>query len=215
MAVYDLEEQEQISELKTWWIQYGKFVTAVAVAAALASVGWQGFQYYKNKQAGDAAALYFAVQQAAMQGNAQKTREAAGQLIGKFPGTAYAEMAALTSAGVQLASGDTKNARAQLEWLLDKGGNAALKDIARLRLAAVLLDEGAIDQALAQLSNAPAPALKARFEDLRGDVLAVGGKPAEARGAYQAAIDALAVDGAEGGEALREVIRIKQQALEG
>ncbi|MCK9984807.1 MAG: hypothetical protein AzoDbin1_01279 [Azoarcus sp.] len=215
MAVYDLEEQEQISELKAWWVRYGNFVTAIAVAAALASVGWQGFQYYKNRQAGEAGALYFALEQAMMKGDAQRTREAAGQLIEKFPSTAYAELAALASAGVQIEKGDAKNARAQLEWLLAKGSDPALKDIARLRLAAVLLDEGAFDQALAQLANAPAPALKARFEDLRGDVLAASGKPAEARSAYQAALDALAVEGADGSDTLREVIRVKQQALEG
>ncbi len=215
MAVYDLEEQEQISELKAWWVQYGKLVTAIAVAAALASVGWQGFRYYKNRQAGDAGALYFVLQQAAMQGDAQKTREAAGQIIEKFPSTAYAEMAALTSSGVLVEKGDAKSARAQLEWLLAKGSDPALKDIARLRLAALLLDEGAFDQALAQLTNAPAPALKARFEDLRGDVLAASGKPAEARSAYQAALDALSGDDGEGGDTLREVIRVKQQAVEG
>ena len=44
MAVYDLEEQEQISELKAWWAQYGNFVVTLAVVAALASVGWQGYR---------------------------------------------------------------------------------------------------------------------------------------------------------------------------
>lgn len=215
MAAFDLDEQEQISELKAWWAQYGKFVTTIAVAAALGSVGWQGFQYYRNTQANEASAVYFAVQQAAARGDAQKTREAAGQLIEKFGGTAYAEMAALTSAGVQIEAGDTKNARLQLEWVVSNGKDPALKDIARLRLAALLLDEGAYDEALARLAAAPAPALKARYEDLRGDVLAAAGKPAEARTAYQAALDALAAENAEGGETLREVIRIKQQALEG
>ena len=37
MAAFDLEEQEQISQIKGWWEQYGKLVTGVAVAAALAS----------------------------------------------------------------------------------------------------------------------------------------------------------------------------------
>ena len=41
MAVYDLEEQEQISELKAWWAQYGNLVVTLAVVAALSSVGWQ------------------------------------------------------------------------------------------------------------------------------------------------------------------------------
>lgn len=215
MAAFDLDEQEQISELKAWWTQYGKFVTTIAVAAAVGSVGWQGWQYYRNTRAADAGAAYFAVQQAAARGDAQKAREAAGQLIEKFGSSVYAEMGALTSAALQVEAGDAKNARLQLEWVIANGSDAALKDIARLRLAALLLDEGAHDEALAKLAAAPAAALKARYEDLRGDVLAAAGKPAEARTAYQAALDALAGDGAEGGETLREVIRIKQQALEG
>lgn len=215
MAVYDLEEQEQISELRAWWAQNGKFVTALAVAAALAAVGWQGLRWYQNKQASEAGGLYFVAQQAAEQGDAQKAREAAGQIIEKHPGTAYAEMAALLSAGVQFSHGDGRNARAQLEWLADHGDDAAFRDIARLRLAAVLLDEGAHAEALARLEAAPVTTLKARFEDLRGDVLATSGKPAEARAAYQAALDAIEQGVSEGGQTLREVVRVKSQALGG
>ena len=65
MAVYDLEEQEQISELKAWWAQYGNLVVTLAVVAALASVGWQAWNWYQNRNAGEAGALYYAVQQAA------------------------------------------------------------------------------------------------------------------------------------------------------
>ena len=49
MAVYDLEEQEQISELKAWWTQYGNFVVTLAVVAALASVGWQAWNWYQSR----------------------------------------------------------------------------------------------------------------------------------------------------------------------
>lgn len=214
MAVYDLEEQEQISELKAWWEQYGKLVTAIAVAAALASVGWQGLRWYQNKQASEAGALYFAVEQAAERGDAQKAREAAGQIIEKFSGTTYAQLAALTSAGVQLEAGDTQNARAQLEWLATKGKDALLRDLARLRLASLLLDADDHAAALAQLDKAPAAALKARFDDLRGDVQAAAGRADEARKAYQAALDALGAGEAEGGQAMREVVRVKLEALE-
>ena len=215
MAVYDLEEQEQISELKAWWEQYGKLVTTLAVAAALASVGWQGFQWYRSKQASEAGVLYFAVQQAAEHGDAQKAREAAGQLIEKYSGTGYAGMAALLSAGAQVSAGERKNARAHLEWLADKGNDPALKDIARLRLASVLLDEGAHDDALARLQVEPVAALRPRFDDLRGDVLAASGKAPDARAAYQRALDGIAQGGTDGGETLREVVRVKLQSLEG
>ncbi len=214
MAVYDLEEQEQISELKAWWSQYGTLVTMIAVVAALASVGWQGWQWYQNRNAAEAGALYFAVQQAAEKQDAQKARDAAGRLIGDYSGTAYAQLGALLSAGVQFEKGEFENARTQLEWAAENGKDPALRDLARLRLAAVLLQKGEHDAALARLEAAPADAFKARFADLRGDVLATQGKAAEARAAYQSAIDAL---GSVGDEAitLREVVRVKLESLEG
>jgi predicted negative regulator of RcsB-dependent stress response len=214
MAVYDLEEQEQISELKAWWAQYGTLVTTIAMIAALASVGWQGWQWYQNRNAGEAGALYFAVQQAAEQQDAQKARDAAGRLIGEYSGTAYAQLGALLSAGVQFSGGDLDNARAQLEWAADKGKDPALRDLARLRLAAVLLQKGELDAALARLQVAPTATYAARYADLRGDVLAAQGKAAEARAAYQAAIEALA-SGGDQATTLREVVRVKLESLEG
>ncbi|MDG3063347.1 tetratricopeptide repeat protein [Thauera mechernichensis] len=212
MAVYDLEEQEQISELKAWWAQYGNLVVALAVAAAVASVGWQGWQWYQNRSAVAAGGLYYAVQQAAEQQDAHKAREAAGRLIGEYPGTVSAQLGALLSAALQFEAGDLVNARAPLEWAADKGKDPALRDLARLRLAAVLLQQGELDAALARLQQAPSAAYKARFDDLRGDILAAQGKLVEARAAYQGAIDALAGDGDEA-VTLREVVRVKLESL--
>lgn len=214
MAVYDLEEQEQISELKAWWTQYGNLVTTLATIAALAAVGWQGWQWYQNRNAVEASAMYFAVEQAVERQDAQRARDAAGQLIDKQGGTTYAQLGALLAAGLQFEKGELDNARLQLEWAADKGKDPALRDLARLRLAAVLLQKGELDGALAKLEPAPVAAYKARFADLRGDVLAAQGKPVEARAAYQVAIDALsAADGQ--GATLREVVRLKLESLEG
>jgi predicted negative regulator of RcsB-dependent stress response len=214
MAVYDLEEQEQISELKAWWAQYGTLVTTLATVAALAAVGWQAWQWYQNRNSAEASAMYFAVEKAVERQDAQKARDAAGQLIGQQGSTAYAQLGALLSAGLQFDKGELDNARTQLEWAADKGKDPALRDLARLRLAAVLLQKGEFDGALTRLEPAPLDAYKARFADLRGDVLAAQGKPAEARAAYQAAIDALA--GAdEQATTLREVVRLKLESLEG
>ncbi|MBS0554231.1 MAG: tetratricopeptide repeat protein [Proteobacteria bacterium] len=214
MAVYDLEEQEQISELKAWWTQYGNLVTTLATIAALAAVGWQGWQWYQNRNAAEASAMYFAVEQAVERQDAQRARDAAGQLIDKQGGTTYAQLGALLAAGLQFDKGELDNARLQLEWAADKGKDPALRDLARLRLGAVLLQKGELDGALAKLEPAPVAAYKARFADLRGDVLAAQGKPAEARAAYQAAIDALSAGDGQG-TTLREVVRLKLESLEG
>ena len=213
MAAFDLEEQEQISQIKGWWEQYGTVVTAIAVVAALASVGWQGWNWYRGKQVAEASALYGVVQQAAAERNAQKAREAAGTIIEKYSGTPYADLAALMSAKVQSDVGDLKNARVPLAWAAEKANDPALRSLARLRLASVLLDEKAYDEALAQV-QAPVDAdMAARFADLRGDILVAKGKPEEARAAYKEAVDALAGATKSEASALREIAQAKLDAV--
>ena len=200
MAAYDLEEQEQISQIKAWWEQYGKYVTALIVGAALLSVGWQGWKWYQGKQAAEASALYYAVQQAAADGDATKAREAAGQIIERYSGTAYAELGALLSASVQAQAGERRNARAQLDWLVANADDVVMRDIARLRIAVILFDDGELDAALAQLEAAPHSSLAARYGDVRGDVLAAAGRVEEARAAYDAALSALSTARGQSGD---------------
>ncbi|MBT9496708.1 MULTISPECIES: tetratricopeptide repeat protein [Zoogloea] len=213
MAAFDLEEQEQISQIKGWWEQYGKLVTALAVVAALASVGWQGLNWYRGKQGSEASVLYDAVQRAAVERNAQKAREAAGALIEKYSGTAYADMAALLSAKVQSEAGDLKNARVPLAWAAEKANDPALRGLARLRLATVMLDEKAYDEALAQVQTPPDESFAARYADLKGDILVAQGKPAEARVAYTAAVEALATATKPEAVTLREIAQAKLDAV--
>lgn len=214
MAVYDLEEQEQLSKIKAWWEEYGNFVTGIAVAAAIASVSWQGYNWYQNKQAHEAGSLYFLVQQAVEQGDTARAREATGQIIERHGKSPYAAMAALKSAGLQFEAGDYQNSRAHLEWLKRQADNPVLVEIATLRLATVRLAEGDADGALAELSSVTPGALKARFEDLRGDILSLKGDKEQAIVAYRSALEAFAASPAEGADALREVTRIKLESLE-
>jgi predicted negative regulator of RcsB-dependent stress response len=207
MAHYDLEEQEQIDTLKTWWKMYGNLVTNVIVAASLVVIGWQGWNWYQGGQAAKAAAIYGVLEQAAAVGDAQKVKAAAGELAEKFGGTNYAALGAMLAAKQSFEVGDLKTAKTQLSWVAENGKDE-IKDLARLRLAAVQLDEKAYDDAIKQLDAAHAPAFDARFQELKGDVLAAQGKKAEAKTAYKAALEKMT--GKQGGG--RELL---QQKLDG
>ncbi len=191
MATYDLEEQEQLDELKTWWKMYGNLITGVLLALALAVSGWQGWNWWQRQQAAEASAKFSALQTAATQKDAKRARELAGELIDKYSSTAYAGMGALLAARSQIDGGDTKNARVQLTWAAENAKDEGLRNLARLRLAAVMLDEKAYDEAIKQLSAEPAAAFAPRFAELRGDVFAAQGKTAEARSAYDSALEKL------------------------
>ena len=211
MAHYDLEEQEQIDTLKTWWKMYGNLVTGVVVAGSLAVIGWQGWNWYQRSQSAQASAIFGVLEQAVVARDAQRVKAAAGELAEKFGGTSYASLGALVAARQSFEAGDLKTAKAQLSWAADKGKDE-IKDLARLRLAAVLLDEKAYDEALKQLESAHAAAFAARFLELKGDVLAAQGKKPEARTAYKAALDK--GEGHEGrGGAGRELLRQKLDNL--
>ncbi|HYO27898.1 MAG TPA: tetratricopeptide repeat protein [Azonexus sp.] len=211
MAHYDLEEQEQIDSIKTWWKMYGNLVSGVILAGSLAVIGWQGWNWYQRTQAAQASAIYGVLEQAVAARDAQRVKAAAGELAEKFGGTSYAALGALVAARQSFEAGDLKTAKAQLSWAADKGKDE-LKDLARLRLAAVLLDEKAYDEALKQLDSAHAAAFAARFLELKGDVLAAQGKKPEARTAYKAALDKGEVHEGRGG-AGRELLRQKLENL--
>ena len=216
MATYDLEEQEQLDELKTWWKMHGNVVTAAVTAVALVVFAWQGWNWYQRKQSASASVLYSAMQQAIAGKDAKRARDLAGELIDKYSGTAYAGMAAMLSARAQADGGDAKTARAQLTWAVDNAKDDALRDLARLRLAAALLDEKAYDEALKQLAAEPQAAFVPRFAELKGDVLAVQGKTVEASAAYQAALTKLDEAGRSDGRRqgpYRDILQAKLDSL--
>ena len=48
---YDLDEQEQIATLKSWWSTYGNLVTWLLIACLAAYASWSGWTYYQRSQA--------------------------------------------------------------------------------------------------------------------------------------------------------------------
>ncbi|MDR1462807.1 MAG: tetratricopeptide repeat protein [Azoarcus sp.] len=210
MAVYDLEEQEQIAQIKAWWEQYGNRTVAVLLVVAIGFAAWTGLRRYRDGNAAEAGVLYAELQQAADVADAQRSRELAGRLIDKYDGTVQAQLGALLSAKVQFQKNELDNASSQLEWAASKGKDPELRELARLRLATVLLQKADFDGALSRLQPAPEGVWRARFEDLRGDVLAAQGKLGDARAAWRAALDAF-----DGTDPLRESVRAKLESSEG
>ncbi|HTR59864.1 MAG TPA: tetratricopeptide repeat protein [Casimicrobiaceae bacterium] len=191
MAVYDLEEQEQIEDLKAWWAQYGKYVSAAVTTVAIIVIGVQGWRWYQGNQSEKASVLYQAVSQAAHANDPAKAKDPAAQLVTQFSGTAYAPRAALLYAKLLYDAGDKAGAKTQLQWTIDHSSEDELKAVARFRLAQVLLDEKAYDDALRTLDAKTDDAFAPLYADLKGDILAAAGKRAEARQAYQTAFTKL------------------------
>jgi predicted negative regulator of RcsB-dependent stress response len=209
MATYDLEEQEQLAALKGWWQENGSLVITALTLVLVALAAWQGWGYYQRNQAVQASSLYDAVQKAERAGNLKQVRESAGAILERYPRTAYAAMAALVSAKAHFQGGDLKTAHAQLAWVVENAKDEGMQDIARLRLASVMLDEKAYDEALKTLDAKHGDGFDALFLAARGDVLVAQGKKEEARSAYKAALDKAGASDA----ALRGSIQLRLDAL--
>lgn len=205
---YDLEEQEQIEAVKAWWKEYGNLVMTVAIAALLTIAGVQWWAYYKTGQSEKAAVLYMQLEQADRAGDAKKVRDIANQMIDSYKSTPYAAMAGLAAAKASFNTGDLDDARKKLEWVSENAKDDEAREIARLRLAGVLLDEKKYDEALKVLSAKTSESYVPLFADARGDVFTAQGKAADARAAYQLALDKL-----EPGSGYRRLVEVKLDAL--
>ena len=209
----DLEEQEQVAEFKAWWDRHGTLVVSLAVGGAIAIAGWQGWRWHQQTQAAQGAVLYDSLTRGAQGGDAKAVRDAAGALIENHPGSLYASMGALASARFHFDRNDLKTAKAQLGWVVEHSSSEEFRDLARLRLAALLLDEKAYDEGLKLLEAKHAAAFDSQYAALRGDLLVAKNQPAEARAAYKLALEK--ADQARDGGAFRESVRMRLEALGG
>lgn len=189
MAVYDHTEQEQLEELKAWWQQYGNLITGAMLALAIGVAGWQGWNWWQASQIQQAGVLYAALEQAAASQDTKRTRDLAAELVEKYGSSSYAAMGAMLSARLQLEVNERKTAQAQLSWVASEAADEGLRDLAHLRLAAMLIDDQAYDEALKQLATPLAAPFEPRQAELKGDVLQAQGRRDEAGAAYQLALD--------------------------
>jgi predicted negative regulator of RcsB-dependent stress response len=190
----DLQEQEQLDDIKAFWKQYGNLITWTLTLVLGAFAAWNGWNWWQRNEAGKATALYEELERVAQADDAEKTGRAFNDLKDKFGRTLQAQQGALLAARVQVAKGQVAEAQKTLAWLADNAGEDEYRVIARLRTAGLLMDQKQYDEALKQLDAAQQSKVRefdALIADRRGDILAAQGKRAEAVTAYQAAYKAL------------------------
>ena len=183
----DLEEQEQLDQVKHFWKQYGNLITWTLIAALAVYAGFNGWNWWQREQGLKAGALYEELDRAAQAGDVERASRAFDDLKERYPRALYAQQGGLLAAKVQFEKGRAEEARASLAWVADGAREAAYRTAARLRLAGLLLDAKQYDQALAQLAQADAKEFQALVADRRGDILLASGNADAAKAAYREA----------------------------
>ena len=183
----DLEEQEQLDELKHFWKQYGNLITWGLIVVFGAFAAWNGYQYWQRSQQAQAAVMYDEVERAAASGEAGRLDRSLADMKDKFGSTAFAQQAGLLAAKTYYDKGNVDGAKAALTWVAGKSADEGYQAIAKLRLAGVLLEAKAHDEALQQLSGTFPKDFTALVADRRGDIFAAQGKKSEAKTEYEKA----------------------------
>ena len=96
----DLEEQEQLDELKHFWKRWGDLIMWLLIAVLAGYAAWMTWQYWSNKQAVQSSAMYDTVERAAQSGDMAMLDRSVADIKDKFAATSYAQQAVLLAARV-------------------------------------------------------------------------------------------------------------------
>jgi len=187
----DLEEQEQLAEFKHFWRQYGNLITWGLIVVFGTLAAWNGYQYWQARQSSQASVMYDEVDRAVLSGDAARIERSLADMQAKFGKTVYAEQAGLLAAKVFYEKGNIDASKAALSWVTDKASDEGYQSVAKLRLAGILLETKAYDEALKVLSGTFLKDFAPLASDRRGDVLLLQGKKPEARAEYEKAYKGL------------------------
>ncbi len=185
-------EEQQLAAIKQWWKENGSSIVTGVVLGLAVLFGGKAWFAYQERNAQTASNIYAAMMRALQAGDALNTGEKAGLLLADYGNTPYASLGALALARIRLEEGEADAARGQLQWVLDNSDSAIFRDIARLRLARVLIAGGELDAATAVVGQTEsAGAFNALFTEVRGDIQRARGDLTGASDAYQQALAAM------------------------
>lgn len=193
MDIY-ASDDEKGEAIKNWWRENGRsVVTGVILGGAVIFGGryWINFQQAKTEQA---AAMYQQVQFNIGEADLTAAEDLTQELMQSHSKTPYAAFAAIELAAEQVRNDQASSALEYLKWTADKAKLTGQKDLARLRMVRVLMDQGDYEQAM-QLAQQPASAgFTSLFAELEGDIHLVQENKAKAFEAYRNAISSMDVD---------------------
>jgi predicted negative regulator of RcsB-dependent stress response len=183
----DLEEQEQLDQIKHFWKQYGNGITWALIIVMGAFAGWNFYQYWQRNQAAAASVLFDEVDRSVQSGDSTRIDRVFADIKSRFSLTTYAQQAGLLVAKQYVTLGKFDAAKNALAWVAQESSDPAYQAVAKLRLAAILLETKDLDGALVQLNASFPPSFEALVADRRGDIHFARGDKAAAISEYKKA----------------------------
>lgn len=186
-----LTEDQQVELLKKLWKEYGLSILTGVILAVMIVFGWRFYQSYRIERSEQASTVYEHMMIGLMNEQYDEAEGQANLLQKQFRDTPYATFAALTLAKLAVNKNQLDSAKASLQWVIDHGNNKAFREVARIRLAKVNLQENHPLQALQLLDHSISGSFLPIAKEVEGDAYKQMNKIDEARAAYQLALSQL------------------------
>lgn len=187
MDIYASDE-EKAEAIKQWWRDNGRSVVAGIILGAAAILGFRYWQSHQQVQAEQASVLYQQTIGLLQQSQQDSAEDVTRQLMQDYASTPYAVFAALKMAESDLEADESTLAQEYLGWVVEHAELSSHRDLARLRLARIKLNETAFDEAMGLIQAEETQAYGSLFAELEGDVQLAQGDKAAAHSAYQRAL---------------------------
>ena len=183
-------EDEQGEKIKRWWKTNGVAVIVGLVVGVGSVAGYQGWNVYQDRQTEAASDLYETMLHHVELEDIDNARRSARDITDNYASTAYADAALLMLARLDVEQDNLNGAENYLSSVVKESDNPVMRDIARLRLASLALDEGDFGRAQEIVSVRETEGFLAHFLELRGDIFFGLGALVDAENAYQEALTA-------------------------
>lgn len=188
--------EQELEALKEWWKENGRTVV-IGVVLGLGSVfGWTSWQAHQRSQSEELSVSYQQIIDAATESRHDKVQELASSMAESAPKSGYAALGNLIAAKSAYEQNDLNSAKQLLDWVIQNADKTSVKDVARIRMARLLIQENNLDQALAIVGTVENSAFEPSVNEIRGDVAFIRGDMAGAREAYRRTLNAESVSAA-------------------
>lgn len=203
-----LTEQEQIELLKNWVKQYSLVIIMGVLIAVAAISGWRYWQQRQTNILDHASAVYDEMLTMRAQNDTSATLIQANKLSRHYPQTTYGQAAAFMLAREAVVTGNYAEAEKQYQWILAHSKISSTRQIARIRLARVMIAQNKMQAALDELKTIDDKSFAGLIHETKGDAYLALKDIATARQSYQQALTEL-----PNAEVIRPVLRMKYDNL--
>ena len=203
-----MTEQEQIELLKNWIKQYSLVILAGVAIAVLTIFGWRYWQQRQANILSHASGVYDEMLTMRAQNDIAATLVQAKKLFSHYPKTVYGQMAALMLARDAITRKNYSEAETNLNWVLSHSKITSLRQIARLRLARVMIAENKIADSLIVLNTVEDASFMGLIDEVKGDAYYLQKNFDKARQSYQQALKEL-----PNAEVIRPLLQMKYDNL--